>query len=54
MTMMTMMTTEEVIVDKDATEVKEDVAMVDAVMEGAVKVDAEDLANARASQIASS
>lgn len=62
MTMMTIMTTEEVNVDKDATEV--DVAMgnaamvnavmVNAVMDSAVEVDAEDLAHARTTQLASS
>lgn len=57
MTMMTIMTTEEVNVDKDATEVDVamvNAAMVNAVMEGAVEMDAKDLANARATQLASS
>lgn len=57
MTMMTIMTTEEVNVDKDATEVDVamvNAAMVNAVMESAVEVDAEDLAHARTTQLASS
>lgn len=55
--MMTIMTTEEVNVDKDATEVDVamvNAAMVNAVMESAVEVDAEDLAHARTTQLASS
>jgi len=57
MKMMTIMTTEEVNVDKDATEVDVamvNAAMVNAVMESAVEVDAEDLAHARTTQLASS
>lgn len=57
MTMMTIMTTEEVNVDKDATEVDVamvNAAMVNAVIESAVEVDAEDLAHARTTQLASS